>query len=165
MALSNAVELMNPFIGSHHKRVAFIAYSLGDMLSLTKDDFNNLILASLLHDIGAVSIAEWSHLLKFETNKPYRHSEIGYYFFKDTGLDTRVVTDEEAEELVSTLKPQPNPTVRKRIIPKTWKWMGYSAEKHLAERGDLQEWMAIEDASDIEGNLFICVFRYLNTQI
>ncbi len=92
MALSNAVELMNPFIGSHHKRVAFIAYSLGDMLSLTKDDFNNLILASLLHDIGAVSIAEWSHLLKFETNKPYRHSEIGYYFFKDTEGFKKIAT-------------------------------------------------------------------------
>lgn len=73
-------------------------------------------------------------------------------FFKDPGLDTKVVTDEEAEKMVEALKPQPMPTVRKRIIPDSWKWIGYNDEKRSDELADLNEWMTIEgvEVSDME---------------
>ncbi len=73
--------------------------------------------------------------------------EYGQYasrFFDDPDLDTKVITEKEAEELVNRLKKQPLPAVRNRIIPGTWKWIGYSAENKHRKLADLNKWKTVD---------------------
>lgn len=46
-------------------------------------------------------------------------------FVSDFSLDDQIVTLEEAQERLLTLKPQPQPQVRNRICLDEWKWIGY----------------------------------------
>lgn len=48
--LSNVTDLVNPELAHHHKRVAYIAYSVAAMLGLPKGELNNILLAGMLHD-------------------------------------------------------------------------------------------------------------------
>jgi hypothetical protein len=49
-------------------------------------------------------------------------------FFNNPNWDKKVVTDEEAKERLSAIKPQPLPEVRKRIPLGTWKWLACGME-------------------------------------
>lgn len=46
--------------------------------------------------------------------------------FEDFSLDNPIITLDEAKEYMhSKIKPQPQPSIRKRIQLKNWKWIGY----------------------------------------
>jgi len=73
-----------------------------------------------------------------------QYGEYAKEFFDDPSLDTKVVTDKEAEEFVNGLKQQPLPSVRSRIIPETWKWMGFRPGQREEEMAELDSWKNIE---------------------
>ena len=75
-------------------------------------------------------------------------------FFDDPGLDTKVVTDKEAKEFVGSLKPQPMPSVRNRIVPETWKWMGFRSGQPAEEKADLERWNTIEGV-EVAGQVLV----------
>lgn len=50
-------------------------------------------------------------------------------FYPELSLYREVASLKEAKEILDRVKPQPNPTVRKRICLDEWKWTGYSAYK------------------------------------
>lgn len=77
-ALSEAVDLVSPAVGHHHFKVAYASYSLGKELKLPSEDVSSLLLAGMLHDIGAISLKERLDVLRFETDMPHKHSELGY---------------------------------------------------------------------------------------
>lgn len=80
--LSSAVDLISPAVTDHHKRVAYIAACLGEELGLPAVQRNNLLLAGMLHDIGALSLKERLETLRFEVENPYRHAERGFRLLK-----------------------------------------------------------------------------------
>lgn len=80
MCLSNAFDLMNPVLVDHHKRVAFIASGIGKTLGLSGEDVGDLVLAGLLHDVGAFSLSDRLELQRFEEHSPGNHAEVGYGF-------------------------------------------------------------------------------------
>ncbi len=49
-------------------------------------------------------------------------------FFNSPEFDYEVVSDKEASETAASVKPQPNPQIRKRILLDEWKWVGYNEE-------------------------------------
>jgi len=61
-ALSRALDLVNPMINNHHQRVAFIAGSIAAEAGLPTADVEDIILASLIHDIGVVMENEFLEL-------------------------------------------------------------------------------------------------------
>ena len=65
-------------------------------------------------------------------------------FFHDNGLDTKAVSDQEIKDFLDGLKSQPLPGVRKRIIPETWKWMGYNSDKRNEAIAGLKSWQTIK---------------------
>ncbi|MCU0474390.1 MAG: hypothetical protein MUC93_13680 [Bacteroidales bacterium] len=69
-----------------------------------------------------------------------RYAEIAKEFFNDPELDTKVVSDEQVKQVMSKLKPQPEPEVRKEIPLKYWKWMGYKPGMEKSEAAELQVW-------------------------
>lgn len=82
MALSSVIDLINPLVSNHHKRVAFISYSIAKEYGLNKDQLSDIITSSALHDIGALSLTERMNTLKFEMDQPFQHAEISYQLLK-----------------------------------------------------------------------------------
>lgn len=83
LCLSEAVDLIDPLLNGHHKRVAYVAYALGFEMGLSSQERDELILAGLVHDCGALSLKERLDLLQFETVNADKHSELGYLLFKN----------------------------------------------------------------------------------
>jgi HD-GYP domain-containing protein (c-di-GMP phosphodiesterase class II) len=83
LCLSEAVDLIDPVLNGHHKRVAYIAYAIGLEMGLTSQEQDKLILAGLVHDCGALSLTERLDLLEFEHHRPNEHAELGYYLLKE----------------------------------------------------------------------------------
>lgn len=78
--------------------------------------------------------------------KAYARQIPGYV--TDYSLDDQIVTLEEARQRLSQMKPQPRPTVRKRIHLEDWKWTGYdenaAPKAHICADGatpiEVQNW-------------------------
>jgi HD-GYP domain-containing protein (c-di-GMP phosphodiesterase class II) len=83
MALSEAADLICSELGMHQMQVAYIAVRIGEVLELSGDQKNKLIMAGLLHDIGGLSLKERMDALHFEEAENfYRHAEIGYLLLR-----------------------------------------------------------------------------------
>ena len=83
-SISEAIDLVSPLLNSHHKKVAYIAYSIAKEMNLQNDEIQDIILAAMLHDIGAFSIAEQIKILSHESHEAELayHALIGYKLLK-----------------------------------------------------------------------------------
>ncbi len=66
LSLSEALDLANRDIAFHQQRTSFIAYRLAMFTSLDKKMIQDVFIASLLHDIGAITVEEKTSLHRFE---------------------------------------------------------------------------------------------------
>jgi HD-GYP domain-containing protein (c-di-GMP phosphodiesterase class II) len=82
-SIARVVDLMNPALGDHHMRVAFLACRLGEVLGMSVEERYELATAGALHDIGAFSLQERLELLEFEDSKAGEHSMAGYLLLRD----------------------------------------------------------------------------------
>lgn len=55
---TDAADLANPRLTNHHQEAAYMAYHIADHMGLPLSKQQEVVLAGLLHDIGAVSTAE-----------------------------------------------------------------------------------------------------------
>ncbi|AKL94514.1 response regulator RpfG [Clostridium aceticum] len=83
LMVSNAIDLISPVLNNHHKQVAYIAYNIGKELELSNKNRNELVIASLLHDIGCLNLGDRISALEFESENAYRHAVTGYFLLKD----------------------------------------------------------------------------------
>jgi HD-GYP domain-containing protein (c-di-GMP phosphodiesterase class II) len=75
------MDLINPHVVDHHKRVACIALSIATELGLSIEEQNNIVIAALLHDSGALSYEERADAMMFDADNLagiHRHSKVGY---------------------------------------------------------------------------------------
>ena len=79
-AISEAIDLISPVLHNHHKKATYISGSIAQEMSLSNDETQDIILAAMLHDIGAFSMEEWGMLLSFEVSDfdLDRHAFLGY---------------------------------------------------------------------------------------
>lgn len=82
-ALSDAIDLVSNKVHNHHKRVAYISLNIGKQLRLNDNTLLELVIASSLHDIGALSTEERLEILNFEAENPQHHAELGYSLLKN----------------------------------------------------------------------------------
>jgi HD-GYP domain-containing protein (c-di-GMP phosphodiesterase class II) len=66
LSLSEITDLASPIIAQHQQRTAFIALETAKRLSEESDFLEKIFTASLLHDIGAISVEEKILLHNFE---------------------------------------------------------------------------------------------------
>ena len=66
LSLSDAIDLADPAISQHQLRTAYIAWKISESLGLSADQVSDIFIASLLHDVGAITSEEKIALHKFE---------------------------------------------------------------------------------------------------
>ncbi|WP_324823977.1 HD-GYP domain-containing protein [Sinanaerobacter sp. ZZT-01] len=77
LCISDAQDLMSPTLSKHHQQVAYLAFRLAERLGLSIERQKNIILASLVHDIGALSKKERLEIIETETMQVNNHAFIG----------------------------------------------------------------------------------------
>ncbi|PKL43215.1 MAG: phosphohydrolase [Candidatus Riflebacteria bacterium HGW-Riflebacteria-1] len=77
--LSDILDWISPMLNDHHKQVALIAMRIADALELPAKEQSEIVCAGILHDIGAISLAERMETLKFEYTTGQAHAEMGYH--------------------------------------------------------------------------------------
>lgn len=77
ICLTNAGDLVSPKLANHHQQVAYLAYKIGEQLNLPKKQQNELMLAGLLHDVGALSYSERLELIEDEPPSAQDHAFMG----------------------------------------------------------------------------------------
>ncbi|UCF30800.1 MAG: HD domain-containing protein [bacterium] len=82
IVLSDVMDMISPLVHNHQKRAAYIAMRLGEEYGLKADQVTELVLAGLLHDIGAFSLRDRLDTLDFEFDDPHRHARLGYQLIK-----------------------------------------------------------------------------------
>ncbi len=76
-AFIQSIDRVNFLLKNHHRRVAVIAYALGNAFGLSAKQQRNLVLAASLHDIGALTINERDQLLQMDIEDPHPHAILG----------------------------------------------------------------------------------------
>ena len=87
LGLSSTIDLVDPALFMHHQKVASVASDLAQAMGLGEIDRKDLLLASLLHDCGALSLKEKLSVLNFERSfeegDTADHQERGYLLLRD----------------------------------------------------------------------------------
>lgn len=81
ISLSKAIDLISPTVARHHAGVGSIAFALAGEMGLPAQKRGQVLIAGLLHDIGALSLAERLDAMAFETADD-RHAVNGYRLLK-----------------------------------------------------------------------------------
>lgn len=76
-SLSTALDLIDIELIDHHNRVCYIATKLATHLRFSTDEINEIFMASMMHDIGAIVFSDRLGLNNFEVNKAHLHGELG----------------------------------------------------------------------------------------
>jgi PAS domain S-box-containing protein/putative nucleotidyltransferase with HDIG domain len=87
-AMAVAVESRDPYTAGHQRRVADLAYAMAVEMGLDPDQINGLRMASLIHDMGKISIpteilTKPTKLTAIEFEIVKTHAQAGYEILKD----------------------------------------------------------------------------------
>lgn len=85
MSIADATDLIDTTINQHNRRVAYIALNIANELGLPIKDKYTVIIAGLLHDIGAFSLKEKLDAFEFdaEGEKLKKHGYLGWLLLKE----------------------------------------------------------------------------------
>lgn len=78
-SITAATDLISRVLVNHHKKVSFVAASLGKALGLEEHTLRRLALAGAVHDIGGLSIRTRLESFEFEVVHPEHHTLPGYF--------------------------------------------------------------------------------------
>lgn len=83
MCLSELTDIAGSELSRHHKKVAYIAHRIGESLNIPKTQRKDLVLAGLLHDIGAFSTEERRAILLGDEKNIHNHGIRGANLLQD----------------------------------------------------------------------------------
>ena len=83
--ISEAVDLVSPELANHHKQVAYISYNIAREMQLDDDDVIDIVLASIMHDIGAFTCEDRFSVVNalFDDSEFDRHQQMGYKLLRN----------------------------------------------------------------------------------
>ncbi|MFA6147058.1 MAG: HD domain-containing phosphohydrolase [bacterium] len=114
--LAKTFDLMNPALGDHSLRVAYLSMRLAEELEWPAWRRREAAIAGALHDIGAFSLAERLELMEFETEDRGAHERTGYLLLREFKPFERIADavlhhhvhwrNGEGERVAGTLVPE-----------------------------------------------------------
>ncbi|OEF98460.1 HD-GYP domain-containing protein [Desulfuribacillus alkaliarsenatis] len=78
ISLSNAMDLISPEMVNHHKRVAYASLKIAQQMNLSAEEINDVVLASTVHDVGALSYNQRINARQYEFSNASEHAELGF---------------------------------------------------------------------------------------
>ena len=82
LSLSDAIDLANSEIAQHQLKTAFIAWEISRVANLSPEMIKDIFVASLFHDVGAITVEEKILLHNFETDLLNKHCQRGELLLK-----------------------------------------------------------------------------------
>ncbi len=76
-SLSTALDLIDIELIDHHNRVCYIATKLAIHLQFEPEQINEIFMAAMVHDIGAIVFSDRLGLNNFEVENAHLHGELG----------------------------------------------------------------------------------------
>jgi putative nucleotidyltransferase with HDIG domain len=76
-SLAHSIDMVSSFVHQHHLRVALIAEAIADAAEWSEQQKRRLILAAVLHDLGAVSSSEKAELVLMDVLEDHPHAALG----------------------------------------------------------------------------------------
>ncbi|WP_024873001.1 HD-GYP domain-containing protein [Tolumonas lignilytica] len=77
ISLAHSIDMVSSFVHQHHLRVASLAESLAEEAGWSEEQKKRLILAAVLHDIGAVSSSDKAELVRMDVKEDHAHAALG----------------------------------------------------------------------------------------
>ncbi|MBT5469658.1 MAG: HD domain-containing protein [Nitrospina sp.] len=77
-SLSTALDLIDINLYDHHNRVCYISVQLAKALRFSTEEINDIYMAAIMHDIGAIAFSDRMKLLNFEAKDAHHHAQLGY---------------------------------------------------------------------------------------
>ena len=77
-SVGKIADLVDNQLTGHHRRVAYIAGRIAEELNLSPREQDEIVLAGLVHDIGALSVVDRVKVLNFQCDSGNEHAERGY---------------------------------------------------------------------------------------
>lgn len=83
LCMTRAIDLVSPAVTNHHQQVAYLSYGIADVLRLPMEQKRSLIIAALLHDVGAIALHDKLIFKEEEHPRINDHAFIGAKLFAD----------------------------------------------------------------------------------
>jgi len=82
--ISESIDIVSPYFYNHHKKVAYFSYHISLQMGLPDEMISDIVLAAVLHDIGALSTEQRLQIISanFSENASDPHSYLGYQLLK-----------------------------------------------------------------------------------
>lgn len=81
--VSDAVDLVSPEVSNHHQQTAFLAYRIAQQMKLPEETQRSVLMAGIIHDIGALSSDERLSLIEDEPVTMNSHGFRGARLLKE----------------------------------------------------------------------------------
>ena len=85
-AISDVIDLASPALDKHHKKVAYLSCRIAQEMNLSNNEIQDIIIASIMHDIGSFSLEDRIKSLMFDfdlnNTKSNQHALLGYKLLK-----------------------------------------------------------------------------------
>lgn len=86
LCLSGAQYAISPVVSRHHQQVAYLSYRICEQLNVSFRERQDIYLAALVHDAGALSIREKFEIIESEPIHVNRHAFRSARLFEDYSL-------------------------------------------------------------------------------
>ncbi|MCR5202546.1 MAG: HD domain-containing protein [Lachnospiraceae bacterium] len=90
LCITKAINLINPEINDHHSQVAYLAYNIAKKLNVSVDDMRTLIIASMLHDVGAIAYGDTIEVTPDGTGREHKHAFVGAKLLQNFNMFDKV---------------------------------------------------------------------------
>lgn len=86
VCITKAIDLVNPKVTNHHQQVAYLSYNIADAMQLTIEQKRSLVIAALLHDVGAIALQDNLDFNEEEHIELNAHAFLGARLFEGSPI-------------------------------------------------------------------------------
>jgi HD-GYP domain-containing protein (c-di-GMP phosphodiesterase class II) len=77
------MDLVSAAVVDHNHRVAYMAMGIARQMGLSREEVLDILYAGMLHDAGALSLADELDEFYYDLNDPHQHAEVGYQLLRE----------------------------------------------------------------------------------
>lgn len=86
VCITKAIDLVNPKVTNHHQQVAYLSYNIADAMQLSIEQKRSLVIAALLHDVGAIALQDNLDFNEEEHIELNAHAFLGARLFEGSPI-------------------------------------------------------------------------------